>query len=440
MKNIFIIVFISLLAVGDGLAQATMSLQDAIDYAKQNNPEVVNAKLALNDADAQIEERRAIGLPKVDGTLEFNHYPQVPQQALPDVFAQAFGLPPDATNKVSFLLRNNFTAGINASSLIFDGTYLTALKAARLLKEYTQLQLNAKEMEVQNRVMDAYLPSLLIIESGKTLTKNIANLEQILFETKEIYKAGFAEQLDVDRLELSLANLVTEKEALVQQKDIAINTLKFVLAFPMNQELILEDDIATLLVESNDRKLTDEINYQNRPEYKVAETGLQLGELNIEQYERGYWPNLAAFGGYQYQYQGDNFSNGFWAPTFVLGARVNVPIFDGFQKRAQKDRATIALKQDINRTNILKSLITLEVENARKQYLLAKDKLANQEKNLALAEKIHKTTQIKYKEGVGSSLEVSQSEQSLYQTQQNRIQSMFDLLRAKVALDQALGY
>ncbi len=440
MKNIIFIALFSLLATSKGLTQTTMSLQQAIDYAMQNNPEITNAKLALNDADAQIAERKSIGLPKIDGTLEFNHYPQVPQQALPEVFAMAFGLPPDETNEVSFLLRNNFTAGINASSLIFDGTYLTALKAARLLKDYTQMQLYDKEREVQNSVMDAYLPSLLIIETDKTLTKNIENLEKILFETKEIYKAGFAEQLDVDRLELSLANLVTEKEALIRQKEIAIGALKFVLNFPADQELRLEDNIESLLVESNESKLTDAIDFQNRSEFKVAEIGLQLGELNIEQYERGLWPNLAAFGGYQYQYQGDDFSNGFWAPTFVLGARLNVPIFDGFQSRAQKDRAIIALKQDTNRKMMLESLITLEVENARKQYLLAQDKLKSQERNLALAEKIHKTTQIKYKEGVGSSIEVSQSEQSLYQTQQNRIQAMFDLLRAKVALDQALGY
>ncbi len=440
MKNIFIIAVLSLIAISDGLTQSTMSLEEAINYALQNNSEIVNAKLALNDADAQIDERKSIGLPKIDGTLEYSHYPQVPQQALPDVFAQAFGLPPDESNEVSFLLKNNFTAGISASSLVFDGTYLTALKAARLLKDYTQMQLNAKEKEIRNNVMNAYLPSLLIVETGKTLEKNIKNLEQILFETKEIYKAGFAEQLDVDRLELSLANLITEKEALEQQKVIAINSLKFVLAYPLKEALVLEDDIESLLVESSESKLTEDINYSKRPEFKVASIGLELGQLNIEQYERGYWPSLAAFGGYQYQYQGDNFSEGFWAPTFVLGARVNVPIFDGFQKRAQKDRATIALKQDTNRKLILESLINLEVDNARKQYLLAKDKLESQERNLGLAEKIHKTTQIKYKEGVGSSLEVSQSEQSLYQTQQNKIQAMFELLRAKVALDQALGY
>ena len=137
-----------------------------------------------------------------------------------------------------------------------------------------------------------------------------------------------------------------------------------------------------------------------------------MGELNIEQFERGFWPSVAAFGSYQYQYQGETFSDGFWAPTFVLGGRVSIPIFDGFSNRSKKERATIELKQNQNNTAMLSSLITLEIENARKGYLLAKDRLASQEKNLTLAEKIYETTKIKYKEGVGSSLEVTQSEQS----------------------------
>lgn len=442
MKNIFINALVILIAstfVSGLTAQTTFSLQQAIDYALQNNLEVVNANLAIEDADAQIEERLSIGLPKVNGVLEYNHYPQVPIQALPDAFATAFMLPPDEPNEISFLLKNNFTAGVSASSLLFDGTYFTGVKAARLLKEYTQMELRTKEQNVSNAAMDAYLPSLLIAETVKTLNKNIKNLKKVLFETKEIYKAGFVEQLDVDRLELSLANLITDKENLVQQKELAVNNLKFAINYPLAKELNLNDDIASLLVEANDAQMTKEIDYFARGEFRVAEIGLKLGELNIEQFERGYWPSLAAFASYQYQYQGDNFSDGFWAPTFLLGARVNVPIFDGFEKRAKKERAIIELKQNTNSKHMLANLIKFEVDNARKMYLIAKQKLTSQDKNLALAQRIYNTTKIKYKEGVGSSLEVTQSEQALYQTQQNRIQAMFDLLRAKVALDQAIG-
>jgi len=209
--------------------------------------------------------------------------------------------------------------------------------------------------------------------------------------------------------------------------------------FPLDKDIAINDDINSLLSEASAEELTGEINYLNRSEFKVAEVGLKLGELNIEQFERGFWPSVAAFAGYNYQYQGNNFNDGFWAPTFVLGAQVNVPIFDGFSTRAKKERAKIDLMKNQNSKNMLSNVIRLEVENARNGYLLAKDRLSSQEENLKLAERIYNTTKIKYKEGVGSSLEVSQAEQSLYQTQQNKIQAQFDLLKAKVALEQALG-
>jgi len=384
-----------ILAIHLGLiAQKALSLKEAIDHALINNPEIINAKLDITDADREIDERLSIGLPKVNGTLEYTHYPQVPQQALPEAFSVAFGLPPGETQEVSFLLKNNFTAGISANSLVFDGTYLTGIKAARLLKEYTQMDLTKVEQTVVNNVMDAYLPALLISESMITIDKNIKNLEQVLFETKEIYKAGFVEQLDVDRLELSLANLKTEKDNLAQQKKIAIDALKFTMNYPLDHEIVLVDNIDSLLTEIDEAALTGKIDYFNRAEYRVAELGLKLGELNIEQFERGFWPSVGAFAAYQYQYQGDDFSTGFWAPTFLVGARVNIKIFDGFENRAKKERAMLDLQKNQNSKGMLGSAIKLEVENARKGYLLAKDRLASQEKNLALADKIYETTKI----------------------------------------------
>jgi len=438
LKYISIIIFFWHIS-HTGTAQQTFSLDEAIAHAMTKNLDIANGRLAIEDAEQQIVERRSVGLPQLNGSLEYNYYPQVPIQSLPEEFAAAFGLPAGEPVEVSFLLKNNFTAGLSANSLLFDGTYFTGLKAARLLRDYTQMELNATEEKVRNNVMDAYLPSLLIVESIKTLDKNITNLEKVLFETREIYKAGFAEQLDVDRLVLSLANLKTEKSNLAQQKKITLDALKFTMNFPLDKEIAINDDIESLLSEASEEELTGEINYLNRSEFKVAEVGLKLGELNIEQFERGFWPSVAAFAGYQYQYQGNTFSDGFWAPTFVLGAQVNVPIFDGFSTRAKKERAKIDLMKNQNSKNMLSNVIKLEVENARNGYLLSKDRLASQEENLKLAERIYETTQIKYKEGVGSSVEVNQAEQSLYQTQQNKIQAQFDLLKAKVALEQALG-
>ncbi len=418
------------------------SLEDAVQFAFSNNLQIQNAQLNIQDADQQIYERRSIGLPQISGELGYQYYPQRPISVLPEELAidPNTGMPlPQEQREVSFVLAHNFTAGVSLSSLVFDGSYFVGLRAARLYRDYVQKELQSTRRTVRNQVSEAYLPLLLIDENVGLLDNNIANLTTLLKETQAYYKEGFVEQLDIDRLVLSLANLESEKENLVRQRDMALNGLKLAMNYPAEKELTITGTIEELLLDSSDEQLTSQINYNSRPEYEVALTGLKLNELNVDLYQAGYLPNLAVFANYQQAYFGDDFSSGFWAPTFVVGAQVNIPIFDGFDKRSKIERARIQLKQAQNQTTNLAALIDLEIKNARINYQNALKRVEDQKEYVALAEKIYNTAQIKYKEGIGSSLELSQAEQSLFQTQGNYTQALYNLVTAKIELNKAIG-
>ncbi len=425
----------------------TFTLLEAINYAYNNNFNVKIAKENIADAEAQIIERRSAGIPTLNGTINFQHYLKVPVSVLPEQF-EVFAidpvtgmLPPDYSNQATFVLQNSFNAGLDLNALIFDGSYFTALKAAKAFKEYVGQELVAQERSVRDQVVAAYLPPLIIDENLKILQKNIINLEGMLNETKATYEAGFVEQLDVDRLELSLANLRTEVDNLTRQKDLALNYLKFTMGYPINEELFISDNLENLLQFATDEDLTAPVNYLNRPEYRVAQTGMKLNEFNIKVNKDGYLPSVTGFANYQYGYQGNSLfgKDGFWVPTSVIGLRVNVPIFDGWNKKAKIEQAEIRMEIDRKRILLLEQSIQLEVANARTEYLTAMERTQSQKKNLALAQKIFDTTQIKYRSGVGSSLEVTQAEQALYQTQQNFIQARYELLVSKQKLDTVLG-
>jgi len=425
----------------------TFSLMEAVKYASEHSLNVKIAKDNITDADAQIIERRSAGIPTLDGVIDFQHYLRVPVSVLPkqfEVFAidPATGmLPPDYSNQATFVLKNSFNAGLNLNALIFDGSYFTALKAAKAFKEYVGQELIAQERTVRDQVVAAYLPPLIVDENLKILKKNIVNLEGMLKETRATYEAGFVEQLDVDRLELSLANLKTEVNNLTRQKELALNYLKFVMGYPVNEQLSISDNLNDLLQFATDEELTAPVNYLNRPEYKVAQTGMKLHEYNIKVNKDGYLPSVSGFVSYQYGYQGNSLfgKDGFWVPTSVAGLRANIPIFDGWNKKAKIQRAKIAMEIDRKRILLLEQSIQLEVTNARTEYLTAFERTQSQEKNVALAQRIYDTTQIKYRSGVGSSIEVTQAEQALYQTQQNFIQARYELLLSKQKLDTVLG-
>lgn len=443
-----------------------LSLEDAIDYALENSLKVKDAQIAIADAEEQIVERRSTGLPQVNGSLRFQHYLAVPRQPLPEgfdifgLFGQALAVdlydqlsPPTqmavdqsfsgnggggGEEGIAFFLQNNFTAGVDISTMIFDGSFFVALKAARAYRQYTLRDYATKQRDVENAVIEAYLPVLLLQENIELLQKNIKNLEQLLFETRELYKAGFAEQLDIDRQELSLSNLRIERENLVRQKNISVTNLKYTIGFPIDEPLVVSDDLDAMATEA-EVLLSEDANPAARPEVALIDQAIRMNELNIKLNKAGYLPSLSAFGAVQQQYQGNDFETGFWAPSAYVGLSMDVPIFDGFNKKAKIQRARLDLeKARIQREDLVRG-ISLEVANAQTNFRNASSRLQSQEQNLNLAERIYETAQVKYREGVGSSLEVTQAEQSLYTTQSNYMQALYDVLQSKARLEMALG-
>ena len=348
---------------------------------------------------------------------------------------------PGAGSKTSFQQKNTLSAGITASQLIYSGSYNVALKASRLARQLANVQLTAKQAEVRNQVMDAYLPGLLITESLKTLDKNIENLEKLLKEVKATYKAGFVEQLDVDRLELSLANLQSERDNIDRQQGLVLNALKMVIGYPMDKGLELMDNINSLMIPAPNEDLVGQIDFSKRAEYAVLNTVEQLNGLNVELQKATAYPTIAGFASFTENLQTDNFFSKPVSslPTGVVGFNAKINIWDSNIRKTKVERAKIALEQLKYQKSDFERAVTLQVLNARIAYTNAQRRLESQKKNEALAERIHTTTQTKYKNGIGSSLEITTAEQQLYQSQQNVRQAQFDLLSAQKGLQKALG-
>ena len=137
-----------------GFSQETFSLQEAIDYALSNHPAIKLKQLDIQTADSDIREFKSIGMPKVTGSINYQYYFKTPVQPVEDFISPAvYGvlfqeqvLEPRALGapdvfEFSFFQPHNLTGGIEASALLFDGSYLVGLKAARLYKELVSLSL-----------------------------------------------------------------------------------------------------------------------------------------------------------------------------------------------------------------------------------------------------------------------------------------------------------
>ncbi|MBU6341799.1 MAG: TolC family protein [Bacteroidetes bacterium] len=413
-------------------AQDKMRLSDCIQYAVANNPQVRVAQLQIADAEWRIKENKSSGLPQFSGGGNLQHFlkkPGLPAEAL------GFSAPPGT--KLYFALSNTINFSVQANQLLFSNSYLEALRASKYYREYVQDQLLVATRNVRNQVIDAYLPALLVSENLGILDKNISNLEKLLNDTKAITKAGFSEQLDVDRLELSLSTLRSERQNLSRQLEIVLNALKFAMGKPLRDPISLEDNVDGLMQEFGTADLSSQINYMERPEYLSLLKGRDLSQVQVDIYKKNWLPTVAGFVNYQGSWQGND--KLYWIPQAIAGISINVPIWDGGGSTARKQRAVLAVQTIEVQKQQLEQALDLELENARKQFLNAQDRVQNQQKNLDLAQRIYNTTQTKYKAGVGSSFELVTAEQSLYSAQQALMQAQYDLLTAKNAIKRALG-
>jgi outer membrane protein TolC len=306
----------------------------------------------------------------------------------------------------------------------------------------TTKQTDLSMQQIKNNVKKSYLTVLIAQENRKILFKNIENLEKLLKETKAFKESGLIEQLDVDRLDLSLSNLKSENEMVGRQVELAYNVLKFQMNFPLDQAISLSDSLNSMMEEPAEGDLSGKPNFDNRFEVQILKQSEYLNELNVKRYKMGYAPSVSAFFTHQYQIQRNNLFDkdeaGFF-PISIIGASVNVPIFDGFNKDSKIKMAEIDRKKINLQLKQFELASTLELENARVAYKNAKERLNNQQKNLALAERILNTTKVKYKEGIGSSMEITTAEQELYRTQANYMNALYDVAVAIADLERILG-
>jgi len=438
MKQIFVGILISLFcfpAFAQDQPAWQLSLDEAKAFAKKYHPTVHSAMLDIAKAEEQINEIQATGLPQVNGSLDMNYYIKQPVSIIPSFDPTA---PEGATQELTFGTKHNFTAGVSASQLIFDASFFQGLKLAEVYSDLAKKQARQTAYETQHKVEQAYLTSLIAQENIKLLENNMPTIDRILFETEQLYINGFAEEIEVDRLRLSKLNLETQISNLKEQEQLAKELLRFQMGYNGTEPLQLTDDLNALT-----EILTSPDEAKGRLEYEVMMAQETLNDENIKTIKARHYPNLSAYGSYQWAAQRDelsylNFTKP-WFNTFLVGLQVNVPIFDGFMKRSQIEQAKIDKEKISFAREILDQAVTLEIKQAKSSYINALVKKQNQEENLGLAQKIYDTALIKYKEGLGSSLEVNAAESTLLETQSLYINSLYDLILAKSDINKAYG-
>ena len=449
--TITIIVFCLLLGRLYGQESDPMSftLVEAQTYALENSNLIKNAKADVEENKWFTREIITEGLPQITSEASYKNQFNLLESVIP---ASSFtsGLPPallppnfdpNADMEVTFGVQHNASYEIMLNQLIVDGRYFIGLKANRALIDVTKGKLELTQIEIKNIIASTYYACLAAQLNKQLVDSNMTNINKVLFETTELYKAGFAEELDVDRLKLNQLNLQSAKRKADLQYQLSLNVLKYQMGLNMDVKLNLTENLEGLLAFGEDIG-NKEFNHQNRVEYKMLTAQLKLKGFDVQRFRAGYFPSLYFFTGYGFANQRNDFNdivNEKWFTQGYFGLKLNVPIFDSYRKGSQLQQAKWRQAKAQNDLQNFEQQAALEVNQAKTNYTSAFDEYNSQQANLALAKKIHSKVLTMYSEGIGSSIELAEAESDLTQAQASFVNAVYNLLVKKVELEKALG-
>ncbi|PIQ14524.1 MAG: hypothetical protein COW67_13340 [Flavobacteriales bacterium CG18_big_fil_WC_8_21_14_2_50_32_9] len=452
MNKYFLTVLLVIIVSIGSKAQDTLSfsLKEAQVYAIQHNYQNQNALKDIEIAKKKVWETTAIGLPQVDAQGQIQRYIDIPTQvALASAFNPA--APEGKFTTFQFGLNYSNSVGIQASQLLFDGSYIVGLQAAKTYKNLSIHSQIKTEIELKEAVSQAYYTVLATIENANVLEQSLDAAERILKETKALYNEGLTEEQNVDQLELNVNALKTSLGIAEGQRDFAKKILNLQLGIDINVPTILTENLA-LLVENEatpSRLLSgaigavkQEFNKENHIDFQLLTTNMQLTQLNLRKEKYSFLPSLSAFFSHQqqnYSNEFDVFSGGRWFPATIVGATLRVPILSSGSRLSKVSQAKIEVEKMENTSKEVEQTLKYQSELAASNFDTAKETYDNQKDNLALAKKIYDKTEKKYNEGIASSLELTQAQNQLLNAEGSFIKSTLDLLNAKATWDKSYG-
>lgn len=415
----------------------TLTLAEAQAYAFEHNVTIANAALDVRITKMRTVEILSTGLPQISANIQYKDNFKLPVNIIP---AGAFGNPEDL--EVKFGTPHNAYLNFEINQLILDGRYFIGLKANKAFMAVSYDQQELTEIEVRQQIATSYYSALVAEESRRILEINIGTIERLHYETSELYKAGLTEELDVDRLTLSLNNLKTKYTEASFNAALALNVLKYQMGMPLEQPLKLTGTLDEMLILNADTSF-GEFNYENRVEYSLLKTQLKVRKFDAQQTRANYFPSLVGFFGYGFNAQRQQFNffspNEPWFQTGYVGFQLNIPIFDSYKSGAVYQQKRLDMMKIQNNIDNFASQAELQYKNALNDYKNATLDFETQKRSLELAQKIFDKVTIMNREGLASSMELADAESSLTQTQANYTNAIYNVLVKRLAVEKALG-
>lgn len=429
------ILFITLLHITPLLYGQNFTLFEAQSYAIENANKYKKEALEVDIAQKQIVETRAMGLPQISSSMNFQHFLSLPVQVIDGAF---FGQPGEL---VDFRAGTDYTssAGLTVNQLIFDGSYIVGLQVSKFYKSFAAENLKKTRQEILYDVTRAYELALVSKRNLYFLDTLVQSTTQLLSNQKALFETGMITEEDVDQINYALLQAETNKSAAEYAYKNALAMLKMSMGYDIEAPIELTDSLEEIMEEVTSLKgISGDI--QANLDLNLLKQRKELREYELRNTKMANLPRLSAFFNHQYNYFSNEFdifdTSNQWFYQSAIGLQLTIPIFSSGERWARTQQAKIKVKQNEYAIKELEQALQMQEVQYRNDYQEAREKLALQEKNIALAKKIYNNAIARSEIGKESSITVTQKYNQLVAAQSQYVGAMIDLFTAKLNLDQ----
>ncbi|GAA0716634.1 TolC family protein [Aquimarina litoralis] len=443
-------------------SQYSFSLDEAIEFALENSYQSINARRDVAKALKQKWETTATGLPQINAAIDYQNQLKQPVSLLPasafdnrestintveeffDLTANGSPDPLEGFIPVVFGTKQQLTASATLSQLLFDGSYLVGLEAAKSFLQYSNDSQEKTQLNVRESVINAYGSVLVSDESVKILQNNKAALEKNYEERKKVFENGLAEEEDVEQLQITLLQITNQLNNAERLAKIALQMFNLTIGVDVDSNTVLSDSLDSLTTKNIDNSVgLKPFVIENNIDYRLGYLLTEQRRLELKLEKSKALPTLSAFVNYGTQANSDSFTflenDQRWFQSSILGVSLNIPIFSSLGRSAKTQRARIAFEQANTSFIEAQQQIQLQYNSTVSDYQLSLETYETSKQNLSLAERIENKNQIKYTEGLASSFELRQAQLQLYSVQQEVLQAMLTIINNKAKLETILN-
>jgi len=444
MKKKEVLTVLVLFLLAGGIIQAQektgdlkLSLKEAQEYAIQNNKLMISSRMEVDASKVAVWETISNALPQVSASASFTDNLKLMTTLLPGEF---FGQPAGTKIPVTFGSQYNSGASIQASLLLFNASLYIGIESTKLANKLSEKSLARTELDTKESVSSAYFLILVSEKSLEILNGNISNLNETLKSTRSMYAAGMAESTDVDQMLSNVTMVENSRSSMQQAIELNYNLLRFQLGVTPETRITLSETLESLTSQINlEALLSQQFDHKQNIDYMLVEGQERMSSLALKSQKASVLPTLSGFYSYGVNGMGDKIKTQQWFRNSMTGLQLSIPIFASGQRYSQIKRAQINLNKAATTKDMVSEQLLLQEKQLRYNLVNANLQYKSQKDNVEVSKRVYASMENKYKQGMASSLDLTQSNSLYLQAENNYVSSLMNLLQTKLALDKLLN-